>query len=201
MKTLMLILSIVLMLLGVLVALVSPVAGIALIALGIVGVIVFRKSKKKPEAAATVEPSAPAIKKSAKESFFVVGMDYYKKAIESILREERLFDYPKKDLIEAGYEDEKLYFYETGYFPAELRPEPDNEFDANAIAVYAQGVKVGYIKKDKCKRVKALMDSGRIRKTEIEIEGGKYKYISESGIERGTDDYKGDLSIYLEPEE
>lgn len=108
---------------------------------------------------------------------------------------------PKKDLIEAGYDGEKVYFYEAGYFPAELRPEPDNEFDANAIAVYAHGVKVGYIKKDKCKRVKSLLDSGRIRKTEIEIEGGKYKYISESGIERGTDDYKGELSIYLEPEE
>lgn len=97
MKTVMLILSIILMILGVLVALVSPVAGVALIALGIVGVIVFRKKKGRPSAAVT-EPPAPVVTKSIKEDFFVVGMDYYKKAIEGILTEEPLFDYSKKRL-------------------------------------------------------------------------------------------------------
>lgn len=199
------ILSVVLIILGIIIALVSPVAGIAAILLGVVGILYFRKYKKKTpaEKAAAVESPAPAppVKKSIKEDFFVVGMDYYKKDIESILSENLIFDYSKRELIEEGYDGEKVYFYDTGYFSAELIPEPDNEFDSNAIAVYSQGVKVGYIKKTKCKQVKGYIDSGRIRKVDIEIEGGKYKYISESGIERGTDDYKGELSIYLEPEE
>lgn len=205
MKIFGIILSIVLIILGLLLAIVSPVAGIAAIALGVIGIVYFRKYKKKTpaeKAAATETPApAPPVKKSIKEDFFVVGMDYYKKAIESILSENLIFDFSKRELIEEGWEGEKVYFYDTGYFSAELVPEPENEFDPNAIAVYTQGVKVGYIKKTKCKQVKGYMDSGRIRKVDIEIVGGKYKYISESGIERGTDDYKGELSIYLEPEE
>lgn len=39
-----------------------------------------------------------------------------------------------------------------------LLREPDNRFDANAIALYAQGRKLGYVPKDQNRVLAALMD-------------------------------------------
>jgi len=43
-----------------------------------------------------------------------------------------------------------------------LVPEPDNEFDARAVAVLSnRGVQIGYISAERCGRIGALIRSGR----------------------------------------
>lgn len=45
--------------------------------------------------------------------------------------------------------------------PASLEREPDNEFDANAIAVYQDGIRCGYWNKGAARSLSKLLDSGQ----------------------------------------
>lgn len=45
--------------------------------------------------------------------------------------------------------------------PASLEREPDNEFDANAIAVYQDGIRCGYWNKGAARSLAKLLDSGQ----------------------------------------
>lgn len=81
----------------------------------------------------------------------------------------------KRDIIDAGMENERIYKYE--FFPVrvELIPEPDNPYDPNAIKVVIDNVQVGYIKKGSTARVKNLLKAGG--KVTAEIKGGPYKVL------------------------
>ncbi|KJL28819.1 HIRAN domain-containing protein [Microbacterium oxydans] len=46
--------------------------------------------------------------------------------------------------------------------PAELVREPENEFDANAVAVYQDGIRCGYWNKGAARSLAKLLDSGRM---------------------------------------
>lgn len=131
MKTIMLILSVVLILLGLLMLLVTP-AGFALVALGIVAIIYFsRKSpnSNKPEEKATRIPApesdkapqsgldttqheAPAPEKpvnAENETFRVAGVSYHVDELLSLAEENPYYDYSKRDLIDSGLTDERIY--------------------------------------------------------------------------------------------
>lgn len=138
------------------------------------------------------------------EKFHVTGTSHYQNNIESLGTENYAFELSKKELIEEGYEDDKIYSY--NFYPSnvELIEEPDNPYDPNAIKVVIDDVLVGYIKKGSCSHIKKLLHSGKIKKIDADIYGGKYKMLySEFDDEKDKEVYyiekdKSDYYVTIE---
>lgn len=115
----------------------------------------------------------PALKSS--ENFRVAGTSFHEKEIEEIGTDNMDYEMSKKEIVDAGLEDERIYKLEFFPYSAELIPEPDNPYDPKAIMVIVDGVHVGYIKKGSTSRVRNLLEAGG--KISAEIHGGPYKVI------------------------
>lgn len=129
--------------------------------------------QSKQEAPTADVLRTPALKLS--ENFRVAGTSFHEKEIEEIGTDNLNYEMTKKEIVDAGMEDERIYKLE--FFPcsAELIPEPENPYDPKAIMVFVDGVHVGYIKKGSTSRVRNLLESGG--KVSAEIHGGPYKVI------------------------
>lgn len=113
-------------------------------------------------------------------TFHATGMQHYEDAIDSLKSENDDYSLSKSELAEL-YDTGKIWKYDYSYSKLELIPEPENEFDKNAVAVYLDGRKVAYIKKGSCSQVKNLLASGTVKGIDAEIGGGHYKYLSDDG--------------------
>ena len=113
------------------------------------------------------------------ENHRVTGTSFRAAAIKYLMSENDVYDLSKKELIEEGYTDERVYELEPYHGTATLEPEPDNPHDSKAIKVMADGVHIGYIKAGSCAHIHNLLREGRIKKAEIEIKGGAYKCVEE----------------------
>jgi hypothetical protein len=92
-----------------------------------------------------------------------------------------LRSYPVEAVGESYYQDNLVKicgpYSRDGHLvelKANLVPEPNNEFDKNAIAVKISGMKVGYLDREQAKRVSAFMleNSVSFLKVDAEIKGG-----------------------------
>lgn len=139
--------------------------------------------------------------KIKREHFRITGIQYYQDDFVEELGEYNYdYDETASALKETYYDGDKIYQYDFLNLKAELVPEPDNEYDPNAVAVLANGIKVGHVKKGSCTRVKNLLKSPDFIGIEIKITGGKYKtlYEDENGklrIEREQCPYFVDIDI------
>lgn len=130
----------------------------------------------------------------------VAGTSYKQKELKEYFID--LIDYEKYDglstsEIKSMYsEGDTIYEmpYKTDLFTdCELIPEPNNEYDKNAIKVVGDDIHIGYIPKDRCKEVFNIMES--ITNIDMYAYGGKYKEIYcdiDSGKEKirsGKKDY------------
>ena len=132
------------------------------------------------------------------KTYKVTGTSHYLDNIMELAYDNVDFEYTKKELIEAGYENERIFKYDFSIKSFELVPEPTNEYDPNAIKVLADGLIVGYIKAGSCKHINKVIAENRIEKISGKIEGGKYKYI---GYDYETEKYfmdKGEKSFFVE---
>lgn len=89
----------------------------------------------------------------------------------------------------------------------EIVPEPENEYDPNAVAIYLHGKKIGHVKKGRCSRIKNLLKSEKFKGSDLEMHGGNYKKVrydydkDQEYVE--TVEHKGYsviLTIYLQEE-
>ena len=139
--------------------------------------------------------------KIKREHFRITGTQYYQdNFVEELGEYNYEHDETASALKEAYYDGDKIYQYDFLNLKAELVPEPDNEYDPNAVAVLANGIKVGYVKKGSCTRVKNLLKSPDFVGIEIEITGGKYTAIYEDDngklrVEREQSPYFVDIDI------
>lgn len=123
-------------------------------------------------------------------TYRVAGTSFRADAIASLGEENDDYGASKRDLIDEDLIDEEIYQLQFHPEKAELVPEPDNEFDPNAVKVIVDGVHVGYIKKGSCAHVKKLLDEDRILNITCKIGGGKFKIITEDyDPEKGKDVY------------
>ena len=130
------------------------------------------------------------------ENHHVAGTSFRQRELESLGQENPIYEYSKKELIDEGYEDEKIYYYDFSPNTVELVEEPDNEHDPNAVKVVVDGVHIGYIKAGSCSHIKKLLHTGSIVKTDVEIRGGKYKYLyCEYDDEKEKDVYTLDQDV------
>ena len=139
-----------------------------------------------------------------KIKFSVVGTQYYDFVDEIGLLNS---DYEETAgyLKENFYDGDIIYEYEFDPSKVELIPEPDNEYDPNAIAVLIDGAKVGHIKKDSASYAKELMSSPDLVRIDASIEGGRYKQLYEENgeiyIEKNEKPFYVDVFLYLKGED
>ena len=178
-------------------------------------------SKQQTPAAAAPEPAepAPAPKEDAAskqhdpepkperaasktETHRLAGTSFHETEIQDLMEENFDYNLTATDLIDMGMEDERVYKYEETYCTASLEPEPDNQYDPNAVKVYADGVHIGYIKKGSAAHVKKLMEDDRIARMSITITGGPYKtaYLNEDDrprIEKDDQNFSAKLDVFV----
>lgn len=143
----------------------------------------------------TPDSGLSALKKY--ETFHVAGITHKQKEIFQMAYENEDYSMSKKEIIDSGKEDERIYKYEFDPVHVELIPEPDNPYDPKAIKVVIDGVHVGYIKKGSTSRVRNLLKAGG--KVSAEIKGGPYKvllYRYEDGEDR-YDMETGETSYFV----
>lgn len=113
------------------------------------------------------------------ERFHVAGVNHYLDNIFSLSSDNPLYDSSKSELVEENFTNERIYEFEFNPKKCTLIPEPDNDFDKNAIRVEADGIQIGYIKKGSTARVRKLMASDNLVSISVDIGGGKYKIVEE----------------------
>jgi len=139
---------------------------------------------------------------SKMETHRIAGTSFHEKEIPELMIENGDYDMTAAELIDAGFEDERVYKYSETYCTAALEPEPDNQYDPNAIRVLAEGVHIGYIKKGSAAHVKKLLEEDRIASMLITITGGPYKtaYLNENDrprIEKDDQNFSAKLDIFV----
>ena len=148
---------------------------------------VFKPSSVPPGAEKKPEPQSAleALKKVS--TFRVAGVSYRQDDILELADENSDFSMTRREIIDAGMENERIYQYEFDPHRVELIPEPSNPYDPNAIKVVIDNVHVGYIKKGSTTRVRNLLNAGG--KVTAEIKGGPYKILLYRN-EDGKDSYE-----------
>ena len=161
----------------------------------------FSKFKKE-------EPKKPAISQEDVKAILDAKTDArkdekFRLAGTSFYQEEVIQKYGKKnqDYYLKAADFKKKHRYDTVYeydFPqldARLVPEPENEHDPNAIAVYAGDVQVGYIKKGSTGRVRNILKGRNVEALKLNIKSGNYKFYDE--MEERVESDHGDLRVDL----
>lgn len=169
MKKLNLIVGIICILVGLVCFLVGSIAGgLILLLLGALNVFLgIRKKQPVPEA-------APEIRTVQQElvDFTVAGPEYYQDVLQDFLTEENpIYAGPKSDIIDF---DGRVFEFDSYIAPAQLVPEPDNEYDKNAIKVMLDGILIGYVPKHKQAAVGPYLSDDSVN-IEAEVYGGRYK--------------------------
>lgn len=139
-----------------------------------------------------VEPTPSAPPKKT-ETHRLAGENYYLDAIRDLMVENSVYSWSKKELIDDGYVDERIYEFDVYSGVAVLEPEPDNPHDPRAIKVLTDGIHIGYIKAGSCAHIHKLLREGSIETARVEIKGGKYKILNEE-----YDDYTDKTTYTLE---
>lgn len=194
MKIIIRILGIVLAILGLLLCIVTPVVGIIAVIAGIL-LAVFAPKLAKPKDVQpdlVADPIPQPVQEKDVKYFTVAGFDHYQNELAALLEEKNEeYSYSAKKMMEEYLG--RIYQYEIEYRLVQFVPEPENEFDPNAIAVYCDGVKIGYVP------IKNQKDVEGLTSAEAEIYGGKWKEVVgdeyDYELETGETPYKASISI------
>lgn len=130
--------------------------------------------------------------------FKVAGVQHYKADLIDLLDVNDEYLLNKSEILESYDDGDRIYEYDVYDGPAKLVPEPDNEYDSNAIAVMVKGIKIGHVPADLCSEVLALIDDDHTY--DVAIMGGPYKEvvsddIGDMQIEKGTLNFTASLTI------
>ena len=111
--------------------------------------------------------------------FKATGMQHYQDTFRKLMEKNDDFNLSKTKLLEEYVEGDRIWQLTFPFSKIELISEPDNQYDPNAIAVYVDGEKAAYIKKDDCDKVHELITSADFAGVDGDISGGNYKTIVE----------------------
>ena len=111
-------------------------------------------------------------------SFYVAGISYREKdVINNLFEENDYYSMTKKELVEIDYTDERIFKYIPSFSSVRLEPDPDNEYDKNAIKVLLDDVHIGFVPKEKTTRVANILKRDPV--ISCSLYGGPYKIIVE----------------------
>ena len=102
-----------------------------------------------------------------------------------------------KQLKENGIREHSIPKYGFGNLDLSIKPDPDNEFDPNAIKVYLGGEHVGFIRSEDTEYIHDMMEEDRIADVDGRIIGGPAKrYDPISNQIKTVDQYFG-IRLYV----
>lgn len=140
-----------------------------------------------PPPPAPVQPAKPEAKI---KTYKVAGTSHYLENILSLALKNDDYSLSKRQLIEDGLVDERVWEYDFYPHKAELVPEPENPHDPKAIMVLVDGQHVGYIKAGSCSHLLRVIAEDRIEKIDVKVGGGRYKCLNEDYDEDGNEIYE-----------
>ena len=193
-----LILGIVCIVLGLIFFMISVPAAIILLLIGALNLYLgsrAKKAKTKKLEQMVEQPNNDPLEVLKYDiiDFPVAGYDYNQEAIGALLdyENENYMLTKSKFVEEVG---ERCYEYDVEYYPAQLVPEPENQYDPDAIAVYVEGSRVGYI----ARKDQPAVNSLQAERFEAEVYGGRFKDLGEDGeLVTGSTPYKIMLHAYV----
>lgn len=129
----------------------------------------------EPQKVAAPEPEKPKIKVT---EYSLKGVFAHEDDIfHNLMQVDPDYEATKKELVDLGMTDHPIYKWTPKKLPLELLPEPDNQYDSDAIKAVADGITIGYIPKEKTAEVRGKLAGGRITRITYEITGGNYKQV------------------------
>ena len=132
-------------------------------------------------------------KTSNYESYNVVGMSYHIPEFMPAANINSDYSLSDQKILDKGLDNKRIMQYVFPFKHIELVEEPDNPYDKNAVKVLADGLMIGYIKKEECTHVKDMIRSGVIDRVELEtFLYGNYKGVfgnEEAGYYPKSDSY------------
>lgn len=170
-------------------AVIMAIGGISLF------VTAFKRPKQRNEVvkAAPVVPSVPEVKQTIQQPVFptpvaldaemdtfrATGMSYHMDEFNKLRSQNGLYNLSKKDLIECGYINTRVFEYNYMCNAVTFEEEPTNQYDPKAIKVIADGHHIGYIKKGSTTHLRNILKNEIISVT-ADCGGGKYKCVFEN---------------------
>lgn len=139
---------------------------------------------------------------SIAKTYNVTGIQHYMDNVLSLSYDNPDYEMSKREIIDSGMTDEKIWEYGFYGKNVEVIPEPDNPYDPRAIKVIIDGKHVGYIKSGACPRLLKVINEKRIRRILCSIGGGRYKEVYEDEendtyeVEHGETNYSIKLTVY-----
>lgn len=115
------------------------------------------------------------------ETFYVAGVYYYEENIKKLANVNPDWKLSPKKVVEIGKSEKRIFHYNYVNRPVKLQPEPGNEHDKNAIAVFIAGELVGYISRTDNVRVKDILQNREVKSVSGFIGGGEYKIVGNDG--------------------
>lgn len=94
-----------------------------------------------------------------KEAFNVAGTEYNASNFKRLGEDNDDYNMSKSEISEYYPDGARIYQYDISGVVT-LVPEPDNEYDPNAIRVDVDGLKIGYIKRSETSKVREIISSG-----------------------------------------
>lgn len=158
----------------------------------------YTNADNKPVVSESDTPSSIA------KTYNVTGIQHYMDNILSLSYDNPDYEMSKREIIDSGMTDEKIWKYGFYGKNAEVIPEPDNPYDPKAIKVIIDGKHVGYIKSGACPHLLKVINENRVRRILCSIGGGRYKEVYEDEyndsfeIEHGEKNYFVKLTVYEE---
>lgn len=137
--------------------------------MGILKGLFSKKQESTPIPQATPQKPKGVIKTQRHK---LDNVEEHMKEIMELVEKNEDYKLSKKDLIEDGREDEKIYEYELSEKATLIFGE-----GAESIQVFVHDVHIGDIKKGSKAKVKKLLESGTIQSIETEVSGGNYKKV------------------------
>ncbi|WP_040983645.1 HIRAN domain-containing protein [Oceanobacillus jeddahense] len=150
--------------------------------------------------------------------FKIAGTSFYQKAIKKAIQQEKensiFFDekyegMTNKEILEETY-DEPIFEYGGALFSnCSLQLEPDNEYDAKAIAVYIDSFMVGHVPKKNFSEGKEYVYgqlTGDLKNNQklnfsVSLKGGKYKINrNDEKVDIGESEYRLDGQVTIKTE-
>lgn len=127
----------------------------------------------------------------------VAGTAYYMDAIDSLAVESPDWRLSAAELSSCGKINRRIYRYNYRNRPVTLVQEPRNKHDKNAVMVWIDGKKIGYIPAEYAPQVKEMLAAGKIRHMSAFIGGGESKIVYSDGrVEKDRFDISASVTLY-----
>lgn len=152
--------------------------------------------KNTAPAAPVQEPKKPkGIIKN--QRFVLANIEDHMDAIMELVEVNEDYKLSKKDLIEDGREDEKIFQYELGNVKAEIKSISCGG-GSEQLQVFVYNTHIGDVKKGSVSRVKNLLKDKEIKRIDAEVTGGNYRLLSFHDDKYYDDKLESVFSITIE---